>query len=249
MWVKVKPIYEYFISNNIDPITAAAICGNIGAESSGDPNATNGTHWGYIQNEKGIVDYIKRNYGGYGHNQQLAFILDGLRGQLKETNTVWGRELVKRFNDFNSQIKNIKTAGEGAYLWEKAYERSGGQANLKRRDYAEYFYTQAKGPQSIYKQQIVQQPDATRVQEKPHIDINYIQSGTNDTSYWFPEQTNLDNYINQWSNNPPNIPYYAMNEAKSGNSFIQPALKQYQNGGKLIKRYSQWISQLKRINK
>lgn len=242
MWIKVKPIYDYFISNNVDPITAAAICGNIGAESSGDPNATNGTHWGYIQNEKGIVDYIKRNYGGYGHDQQLAFILDGLRGKLKETNTTWGRELVKRFNEFNSQIKNMRTAGDGAYLWERAYERSNGQANLKRKDYAEYFYSQAGNRQSMYKAQTIQQPDATRVQQKPIININYTQPTSENISYWQPEQTKLDEYIEQWTNTPPDIPYYAMNEAKSGDSFIQPALKQYLNGGKLIKRYSQWTS-------
>jgi len=66
MYELSRPIYQQFINAGVDPIVAAGVLGNIALESSFNPNASNRTHWGYVQNDKHIKDYIVSNYGGYG---------------------------------------------------------------------------------------------------------------------------------------------------------------------------------------
>jgi len=116
----------------------AALMANIIQESTVNENASNGTHFGYIQNEKGIVDYIKRNYGGYKDEHQINFLIDGLTGNLKDTKSKWGKELNKRFKGFNSAVKanpNLQPHHISP-LWEQNYERSGGQGNTHRIKFA-----------------------------------------------------------------------------------------------------------------
>jgi len=45
--------------------------GNIAQESRFNPNATNGTHWGYMQNDRNIRKIIEDTYGDYSAKSQL----------------------------------------------------------------------------------------------------------------------------------------------------------------------------------
>ena len=85
------------------------------------------------------------------------------------------------------------------------------------------------------KQQIIQSPDATRVQQPPHIKIN-----TKDRLSGQLGQSELDNYINYWTNTPPDILYYALNKVMDGDDIIESPLLLFYNGGKLIKKYTRW---------
>lgn len=125
-------------NRNIDPIKGAGVAGSMALESSFNPNARGGSHLGYVQNEPRIINYIKRNYGGYDHNAQIRFLLDGLTKGLPDSTSVMGRDLQTRFNNYN--WKTYKTPEEAARAWEKSYEKSGGQGNNQRLYYSRMFY-------------------------------------------------------------------------------------------------------------
>ena len=125
-------------NKHIDPIKGAGVAGSMALESSFNPNARGGSHLGYVQNESRIVNYIKRNYGGYDHNAQVRFLLDGLTKGLPDSTSVMGRDLQTRFNNYN--WKTYKTPEEAARAWEKSYEKSGGQGNNQRLYYSRMFY-------------------------------------------------------------------------------------------------------------
>lgn len=144
MWGKAKPFYDEMLSWGIEPVAALGILGNMAQESSFLPTASNGTHHGYIQNQTSIRDFIKKQYGGYGHKEQMQYIRDGLAGKLKGRNTSIGQQLQARFNAYTTSVKGVNDPARAAYLWESTYERSGGQSNRARQDYANYFFQQAR---------------------------------------------------------------------------------------------------------
>lgn len=79
--------------------------------------------------------------------------------------------------------------------------------------------------------------DKTRVELPEFYPIFQQQKQNKNQSYWQPEYTPMDQYIEYLLNNVPELPYYAMNEVRNGDSFIKPVLQQYYNGGKLIKKW------------
>ena len=129
-------------NRGIDPIKGAGVAGSIALESSFNPNARAGSHLGYVQNEPWIVSYVKKHYGGYDHNAQMRFILDGLTTGLPDSISSHGRQLQDRFNSYN--WKTYKTPEDAAKAWEKSYEKSGGQGNNQRLYYSKLFYTPIK---------------------------------------------------------------------------------------------------------
>ena len=156
MYELSRPIYQQFINAGVDPIVAAGVLGNIALESSFNPNASNRTHWGYVQNDKHIKDYIVSNYGGYGPKQQLQFLIDGLTGNIKGSNKGKGKAIQKRFTNFLNASKGLTNPADVAALWDKHYEISGGQGMYDRRNYASRFWNRYN-PQSTA--QVQQLPD------------------------------------------------------------------------------------------
>lgn len=144
MWSKAKPFYDEMLSWGIEPVAALGILGNMAQESSFLPTASNGTHHGYIQNQTSIRDFIKKQYGGYGHKEQMQYIRDGLAGKLKGQDTSMGQQLQARFNAYTTAVNGVNDPARAAYLWESTYERSGGQNNRARQNYANYFFQQAR---------------------------------------------------------------------------------------------------------
>lgn len=144
-WGKgAKNMYNEFKKIGLSDYQIAGLLGSIGLESSFDPTATNGSHWGYVQNSKDFVDAIKKYYGGYGHKEQLQFLLDGLSGKLKgasgknKNSSMY--QLQQRFNDYVNSTKNLTNPVDTARAWEKFYEKSGGQAMGARQAYSQHFY-------------------------------------------------------------------------------------------------------------
>lgn len=144
-WNKgARGIYSELKKAGLSNYQIAGILGSIAVESSFDPNASNGTHWGYIQNSKDFVDAIKKYYRGYGHKEQLQFLLDGLSGKLKgasgknKNSSMY--QLQQRFNDYVNSTKNLTNPVDTARAWEKFYEKSGGQAMGARQAYSQHFY-------------------------------------------------------------------------------------------------------------
>ncbi len=112
-------------------------------ESSFESNASYKGHYGYLQNETSARDWINASYGGYSHQHQMNFLIDGLTGKLKgDPKHRWAKEFNKRFSGFLNATRNSKDINYITHAWEQHYERSGGQANSKRLMYARYFAKQ-----------------------------------------------------------------------------------------------------------
>lgn len=123
MFDKSKNVYNYLIKNGINKYHAFGLLGNIAMESGFNHNASNGSHWGYVQNSKEIRDYVTKHYG-YDHAGQLNFLIAGLKGRLKDTKSPTGAMLKGRFDDFNRRAKGITDVEKLAEIWENAYEKS-----------------------------------------------------------------------------------------------------------------------------
>lgn len=157
MFNKALPFYEEMISWGIDPMTAIGILGNMAQESSFVPTASYREHYGYIQNQTSIRDFIRKQYGGYGHKEQMQYIRDGLKGKLRGQNTPTGFQLQQRFNDYINNIGKVKTPAEAAALWEDSYEKSGEQNMKERQGYASYFYDRLR-PYSVPRKAAASKP-------------------------------------------------------------------------------------------
>ena len=187
-----KNMYNEFKKIGLSDYQIAGLLGSIGLESSFDHTATNGSHWGYVQNSKDLVDSIKKFYGGYGHNEQMKFLIDGLSGRLKGAS---GKNkdstmvmLQQRFNNYLNKTKNITDPRKTASFWETEYEKSGGQAMGARQEYSNHFYNlmgnsgnvplnnnkkvqKLEGPNLI---NITQPNDAIRVLPRPNLNIRPV---------------------------------------------------------------------------
>lgn len=135
---KAKPMFQELRRRGIKLSRAAlaGILGNIALESGFRHNASNGSHYGYLQNDSNIQKFIKSRYGGMDHNHQMQYLVDGLSGRLAAFN----KGLHSRFNNFLTAVQKVKDPRVAAHLWEKYYELSGGQGNNLRSDYAKYIY-------------------------------------------------------------------------------------------------------------
>jgi len=67
MWKKAKRFYNELKRTGLSDTVIAAILGNIAQESSFDPKARVGSYTGYIQNQKEIVNWVIKHFGGYDH--------------------------------------------------------------------------------------------------------------------------------------------------------------------------------------
>lgn len=140
MWSRASSFYNDLIDAGMTPLQAAGLLGNIAVESSFDSKASNGTHFGYLQNQPEFHKHIIKYYGSDSHAAQMQFIKDGMQGRLRGRNTSIGKQLQSRFNSFVRDSVKATTPEEVAMLWEKHYERSGQQSLGKRTSYARYFY-------------------------------------------------------------------------------------------------------------
>lgn len=188
LWNLAKPFNQELLNIGLKPAAIAGILGNIGLESGFNKNATNGTHHGYLQNSTDIRNWIAspKQYGGYDHEQQLQYLIDGLTGNLKGANTQYGRMLNARFKNYLNAVKDVVDPIEAARLWEKYYEISGGQSMAEREEYSKYFYDQMMGNDINQLNTIDKQTEIQNIKPKP---IN---------------QPLIDNNI---FNLPPNIEY------------------------------------------
>lgn len=203
-WGKgAKNMYKEFKKIGLSDYQIAGLLGSIGLESSFDHAATNGSHWGYVQNSKDFVDAIKKYYGGYGHKEQMQFLLDGLSGKLrgssgkKKNSSMY--QMQQRFNDYLNATKNLTNPVDTARAWERFYERSGGQAIGARQSYSQHFYDLMKNLNNaevidadtlnnIQKvnqiknanlMNITQPNDATRVLPRPNLSIKPVAQTDN----------------------------------------------------------------------
>lgn len=247
MWSKAKKFYQELKRTGLSDIAISAILGNMAQESSFNPKARAGSYSGYIQNQKEIVSWVIKNFGGYDHIHQMNYLIAGLTQKLPDKISQWGKELNKRFNTFLQGLTNNISVAQATKLWEASYEKSGGQELQKRINYANYFYNQIlneKKQVNQPKKPIVKQKNKAVAQQVPQ--INFPQE-TVTTEYPQQEYTAQTNYT---SNNMPlffDFKNYQLdqepisqNAQQATTEFDLPLFAtNYKNGGKLIKRGQQ----------
>ena len=146
---KARPLYDELIAANIPHNLAIGVIGNIIAESSANPeakNSVNGGHFGYLQNDKNITNHIKKYYGGYGHDEQMQFLKDGLTGRIRgAAQAPW---IQQRFDSYKQHMRGVTDPAQAALLWERDYEKSANEGLQKRADYARQFSSMLGNPSS-----------------------------------------------------------------------------------------------------
>lgn len=146
-YVSVSPQQIYWdnmMKAGVDPIVAAGIAGNIQQESSFNHKASNGTHWGLVQTDRNLTDYIKKAYGDFSRDSQMNFIADMALGTPKQIKHKTYGEVLARSKAFRGE--KYKTAEDAAKGWEIYFERSGGSAVSKRQKYASNIYNKYYKP-------------------------------------------------------------------------------------------------------
>lgn len=209
MYELSKPIYQQFIDAGIDPMIAVGVLGNIALESSFNHKASNKTHWGYVQNDKALTDYVTSNYGGYGPQHQIQYLIDGLTKGIKGSDKGKGKAIQKRFTNFLNASKGLTDPADIAAMWDKYYEISGGQAMYDRRNYATKFWDKYNVPQTAQEAQEVQQPQIIEPyqlqqqqvlytpveQPQSYQNNNYLSPYSNYISYMQPYVDNMQSYL------------------------------------------------------
>ena len=145
--ISVSPQQAYWnhmMKAGVDPIVAAGIAGNIQQESSFNHRASNGTHWGLVQTDKNITDYIKKAYGDFSRDSQMNFISDMAMGTPRQIKHKMYNEVLSRSKAFRGE--KYKTAQDAAKGWEIYFERSGGSGVGKRQRYASNIYNKYYHP-------------------------------------------------------------------------------------------------------
>ena len=244
MWRKAKKFYYELKKTGLSDTVIAAILGNIAQESSFDPKARAGSHTGYIQNQKEIVNWVIKHFGGYDHIHQMNYLIAGLTQKLPDKISQWGKELNTRFNTFLQGLTNNISVAQATKLWETSYEKSGGQALQQRINYANYFYKQIlegnkttpvrKTPKIKQKNKTVayQIPEITYPQENPKFlepQQEYIAQ-TNNTYDSLPLFFDFKNYQTPEAYEPQSV-------EQTKTEFDLPLFAtNFKKGGKLIKR-------------
>lgn len=145
--ISVSPQQAYWnhmMKAGVDPIVAAGIAGNIQQESSFNHRASNGTHWGLVQTDKNLTDYIKKAYGDFSRDSQMNFISDMAMGTPRQIKHKMYNEVLSRSKAFRGE--KYKTAQDAAKGWEIYFERSGGSGVDKRQRYASNIYNKYYHP-------------------------------------------------------------------------------------------------------
>lgn len=145
--ISVSPQQAYWnhmMKAGVDPIVAAGIAGNIQQESSFNHRASNGTHWGLVQTDKNLTDYIKKAYGDFSRDSQMNFISDMAMGTPRQIKHKMYNEVLSRSKAFRGE--KYKTAQDAAKGWEIYFERSGGSGVGKRQRYASNIYNKYYHP-------------------------------------------------------------------------------------------------------
>lgn len=221
LWKLAQPFYRELMNIGLSPIAAVGILGNMALESGFNKNASNGTHFGYLQNSTDIRNWIQKQYGGYDHDHQLKYMLDGLTGNLKGKKTAYGIMMGNRFNNYLNAVKDVTDPIKAAQLWEKYYEISGGQAMGARQEYAKYFYDQLNNnqlsdvqpkPEEVIKLAEPQKTEIQQIQDnnldqnltdlgpkpitQPLYNIQNMYNNKSLLDYNVPLQNTNDNYSN-----------------------------------------------------
>lgn len=136
--------WNHMMKAGVDPIVAAGIAGNIQQESSFNHRASNGTHWGLVQTDKNLTDYIKKAYGDFSRDSQMNFISDMAMGTPRQIKHKMYNEVLSRSKAFRGE--KYKTAQDAAKGWEIYFERSGGSGVGKRQRYASNIYNKYYHP-------------------------------------------------------------------------------------------------------
>lgn len=138
-----EKVWSFFENNGFNEKGIAGIMGNLQQESGLDPTAVNSSNGAF-----GIAQWMggrKTNLDNFAKEKgtantdlgtQLEFLLKELQG---------GEATTKQILDRNGGINALKGATDvkaATDLFEKAFERSGGDAMGKRRDYADGYYNQ-----------------------------------------------------------------------------------------------------------
>lgn len=247
MWSKAKKFYQELKRTGLSDIAISAILGNMAQESSFNPKAKAGSYSGYIQNQKEIVNWVIKHFGGYDHIHQMNYLIAGLTQKLPDKISQWGKELNKRFNTFLQGLTNNISVAQATKLWEASYEKSGGQELQKRINYANYFYNQIinENKQTNQpKKPAVKRKNKATAQQVPQ--INYPQEVLT-MEQPQPEYTAQTDYT---SNNLPlffDFKNYQLDQEPVSQNAQQVTTEfdlplfatNYKNGGKLIKRGQQ----------
>lgn len=123
---KIEQAYNFFVGKGLTPAQSAGILGNINAESSFDPHASNGSHFGIAQWDSGRWGRLEKFAAEQGKDKfdfglQLEFIW------WEFNNTEQGA--------FNA-LKATTTVEDATNVINNKYERSGGAASAKRLNFA-----------------------------------------------------------------------------------------------------------------
>jgi len=128
---EAKKIYRKLRKGGYSHIEAAGVLGNIMQESRFIPTATNGSHWGYTQNDKYIKGQIEKIYGNYSPESQIDYLVKGYRG------ANYANGMKDRFTRFRNRKSNSYT--NAALNWVNDYEVAPGQNDEARIYFANYF--------------------------------------------------------------------------------------------------------------
>lgn len=175
--------WNFFAGKGLSPQAISGILGNLQQESGLDPTATNASSGAF-----GIGQWLGvRKTNLFNYSQSKGLDPNSLEAQLE---FMW-KELEEGKDsrlDLNS-FKNITDVKQAADIFERDFERSGGSAMDKRRNYAQEFYKQygtvkvdsninvtVKGDQSV-SQQVSNSKElertAMRIQDKIYGSMNF----------------------------------------------------------------------------
>lgn len=135
-----KAFYNEMVAGGVDPMVAAGIAGNVQQESSFMHNATSktGKYKGYAQLSPELRGYVTQAYGGYGHKQQMQFLIDMAKGKPRKSTNKYYKEMESRAKSFVGQT--YSSPEDAANGWEIYFEKSGGQNIKSRTKYARSIY-------------------------------------------------------------------------------------------------------------
>lgn len=143
-----QDFYDEMVAGGVDPMVAAGIAGNVQQESSFIHNATSktGKYKGYAQLSPELRSYVEQAYGGYGHAQQMQFLIDMAKGKPRYSKNKYYKEMRSRAKSFvGESYISPESAASG---WESYFEKSGGQNIKNRTKYARSIYDRYYKPDS-----------------------------------------------------------------------------------------------------
>lgn len=143
-----QDFYNEMVAGGVDPVVAAGIAGNIQQESSfmHDATSSTGKYKGYAQLSPELRDYVTQAYGGYGHAQQMQFLIDMAKGNPRYSTNKYYKEMRSRAKSFADQSYISPEAAANG--WEVYFEKSGGQNMKNRTKYARNIYDRYYKPDS-----------------------------------------------------------------------------------------------------